>query len=217
MKKLILFPFNGNAQEAVSIVDAANQTDQRCCLLGFIDDNLELRGKEFQSYSILGGRDQLDLYPDAKVLAVPGRPENFWEREKVIDSLGIDEKRFSSLIHPSAQIGVGVEIGYNTLIMAGVVITANVSVGNHCVILPNTVISHDSIIRDYCLIGSNVSISGGVNVERLSYIGSGSKLIQEITIGEKTLVGLGSTVLGSTEPQSIVAGNPAKLLRKAKT
>lgn len=214
MKELILFPFNGNAREAVSVVKAINQQNKTWNIIGFIDDNSGFLGKNGCGYRVLGTREKISTYPDAKMLAVPGRPENFHKRDRIIGSLKIDKEHFATLIHPSVQIGVNVNIGYNTLIMAGVVVTANVSVGNHCVILPNTVISHESIIEDNCMIGSNVSISGGVHIKRCSYIGSGTKLIQEITIGEKTLAGLGSVIIKSTEPESVVAGNPARLLRR---
>ena len=211
---LIFFPFGGNAREAITVVNAINKNKKTWELIGFIDDNSDLWSKEFFGYKVLGGKEKLKDYPNAKILAVPGRPDNYFKREHIINSLNLSVNRFTTLIHPSAQISKDTKIGYNTLIMAGVVITSNVTIGNNCVILPNTVISHDSIIDDFCLIGSNVSISGGVHIEKNCYIGTGSKIIQEITIREKSLIGLGTVVLKSTEAGSVIVGNPGKFLRR---
>jgi len=212
--QLILFPFGGNAREAVTVVRAINKKQKTWDLAGFIDDNPDVWGKEFNGCKVLGGRDVLSLYPLAKILAVPGNPQNYFKRDNIIASLGVTVERFVTLVHPSASIACDTNIGYNTLIMAGVVTTAGVTVGNHCVILPNTVISHDSVIKDYCLIGSGVSLSGGVVIEEMCYIGTGTKIIQDVKVGEKTLLGMGTVLLNSTDPESVIVGNPGKLLRK---
>jgi len=211
---LLIFPFGGNSRESACVVEAVNKLCSSWNFIGFIDDNADKHGKEFGNYRVIGGRDKIADYPQAKVLAVPGRPDNYYKRDEIITSLNLPEERFATLIHPSAEIGIGTKIGYNTVIMAGVVITSNVTIGNNCVILPNTVISHDTKIGDYCMIGSNVSVSGGVTIEEKCYIGTGTKIIQEVTIGSKSLVGIGSVVIKNVESGSVVAGNPAKLIKR---
>ncbi|MEW5819936.1 MAG: NeuD/PglB/VioB family sugar acetyltransferase [Cyanobacteriota bacterium] len=214
MNDIILFPYGGNTKEAISIIEDINNIEKKWNIIGFIDDNINLKDIEYNNYPVLGNKEILQSITSAKILAVPGSHNNYFNRDNVINSLNITKDRYAKIIHPSVNIGTNVIIGYNTLIMPGVVITANNIIGNHCIILPNTVISHDSTIEDYTMIGSNVSISGSVKVKKQSYIGSGSKLIQNITIEEKTLIGLGSVVIRSTEKGDVVAGNPARLLKK---
>jgi sugar O-acyltransferase (sialic acid O-acetyltransferase NeuD family) len=215
MKKLLLFPFNGNAREAASVVEAINRRQETWLLLGFIDDDPKKHGLRFGGYPVLGGREQLAHNKDTFVLAVPGRPETFQQRQTLIASLEVKPEQFASIIHPSVSIGIGCTIGVNTLLMANVVLTAAVSVGHSVVILPNTVISHESTVSDYCLIGSNVTISGGVAIGKNCYLGSGARIIQEAVIGEKSLVGMGAVVIRPVTPGSVVAGNPAKNIRDA--
>jgi len=212
MQDLILFPFSGNAREAVSVVEAINSIEPTWNLLGFVDDSVEVQGRDYCGYRVLGDREMLRKHASARVLAVPGRPENFRARDRIIDSLGLPPEHFVTLVHPRASVGFQCRLGFNTLLMAGVVLTAGVSVGNHCVILPNTVIAHESVIGDYCLLGSNISVSGGVKIEPKCYIGTGSSIIQEVTIGSETLVGIGSVVIRPVAPGSKVAGSPAKYL-----
>ncbi len=202
--KLIIFPFNGNGIEAL---DCLNPLEFD--FIGFIDDNFRDK-QQFAGSYLVAGRDLLEKHPEAMVLAVPGSPTSFKKRREIIDSLKLPDNKFTTVIHPSASIGINAKIGINSLILAGVVITSNAIIGDHVCILPNTVIHHDSKIGNYSIIGSGVGIAGNTNVGKNCYIGSGSNLINGINIGDFSLVGLGSNVTKSFSQHSKIAGNPAK-------
>jgi acetyltransferase-like isoleucine patch superfamily enzyme len=51
-------------------------------------------------------------------------------------------------------------------------------------------------------------------IKRGASIGSGATLLGGITVGENAIVGAGSVVTKDVPANAIVAGNPAKLLRK---
>jgi acetyltransferase-like isoleucine patch superfamily enzyme len=51
-------------------------------------------------------------------------------------------------------------------------------------------------------------------VKRGASIGSGATLLGEITVGENAIVGAGSVVTKDVPPDTIVAGNPARILKK---
>jgi len=214
MKKLLLFPFNGNAREAASTVEEINKSSPTWEIAGFIDDDVQKTGRRFGSYSVIGGREKIKEIAEAYVLAVPGRPENYFSRPEIIDSLDLPATRFATIIHPQAQVGIDCTVGCNSLLMANVVLTAGSVVGNHVVILPNSVISHETSVGDYCLLGSNISVSGAVTIENNCYIGSGAKIIQSVTIGNKSLIGIGSVVIRDVPPFSVAAGNPARIIRE---
>ena len=208
MEKLLIFPFNGNALEAVDCIGEQYE------LLGFIDDTPEKQGIMEWGIPVLD-RSALETYKDAKVLAVPGGPASFKKRREHIASLAVDKHRFISLVHPNAHLGKHVKLGTNCLIMAGVVITSNVEIGDHVCILPNTVIHHDATVGPYTLIGCNVAIAGGTKIGENCYIGSGTNIINGISIGEYSLVGLGSNVLKPVLPHARIGGNPAKEIKKS--
>ena len=210
MKKIILFPFNGNAKEAASAIEDINESQEQWQIVGFIDDDPEKKGRTFGSYSVLGGREKLADYSQAFVLAVPGRPDNYQRRAGIINSLNVPAEKFAAIIHPSARIGINCKVGFNVMLLAHVVLTANVTVNDHVVVLPNTVISHDSVIGSYSMLGSTVSVSGSVSIGTGCYIGSGTRIIQEVSVGENALVGLGSVVLKDVPKATVVAGNPAR-------
>jgi sugar O-acyltransferase (sialic acid O-acetyltransferase NeuD family) len=202
-KRLLLFPCNGNAREAV---DALHDDDQ---LIGFIDDAPAKQGTGPYGFAVLDRRALLD-FPDARVLAVPGSPSTYLSRRATIEGLGVATDRFATVIHPSARVSRFAKIGYNVLIMAGVVVTSNAIVGNHVCVLPNSVIHHDVSVGDWSLIGAGVTIGGGTTIGMNCYVGSGSSVINEIRIGDRTLVGLGANVIATVPADVRVVGNPAR-------
>ncbi len=214
-KKIILFPFGGNAKESLISILAINSIKKEWDVVGFIDDNSSTWGKSYYGIEVKGGREVLKVFPDSLVLAVPGNPNDYFKRSDIIEGLGVKRSCYATIIHPSTVISPDACIGHNTLIMANVVISCGVKIGNHCIILPNTVISHDSVIGDYCCIGSNVSVSGNVSIESECYIGSGVSIRENICIGKKSLIGIGSNVVSDIKEGVVAVGNPAKVIRKA--
>jgi sugar O-acyltransferase (sialic acid O-acetyltransferase NeuD family) len=205
MKKLIIFPFNGNGIEAMDcIVDEYE-------LIAFADDTAEKQG--LSEFGIpVASREVILQYPEAYILAVPGSSASYKIRKQIIEALNIPISRFARVIHPSASVAKYASIGYNSLIMAGVVLTNTSRVGNHVCILPNSVIHHDSVIGDYSLVGSSVVVAGNSIISENCYIGSGTNIINNIHIGGQVLVGMGSNVIRSVASSLTVAGNPAAIL-----
>jgi sugar O-acyltransferase (sialic acid O-acetyltransferase NeuD family) len=201
LKKLVIFPFNGNGIEALDCISY-----EKYDFIGFIDDNAQKTSGQYPVFS----RKLLEEYEELYILAVPGSAESFRKRKEVINSLEIPPQRFITVIHPTASVGKNVKIGYNCLIMAGVVLTSNVVIKNHVCILPNTVIHHDTQINDHTIIGSNVVVAGQTTVGMNCYIGSGSNIINDIHIGDASLIGFGSNIIKSVSHNSKMVGNPAR-------
>jgi len=201
LEDLLIFPFNGNAIEAL---DALGNNYN---ILGFVDDKKQ--GQDFFGIPVFG-RYAFEQFNTAKVLAVPGSPTSFKLRKNIIDDLGIETDRFANVIHPMAHVSKHAILGSNVLILSGSTINAKAKIGNHVIVLNNSVVHHDSYIKDYVIMGSSVVVAGNVVIEENCYLGSASSIINNITIGKRTLVGIGSNVIKSVPKDSKYAGNPAK-------
>jgi sugar O-acyltransferase (sialic acid O-acetyltransferase NeuD family) len=204
-RPLLIFPCNGNGIEALDCLGSEFYP------VGFIDDASEKVNSEQFGITVFG-RKALERFPDAEVLAVPGSPMSFRERERVVASLGVPISRFARVVHPLARVSPLATVGVNVLIMAGVVITSNAVIGNHVCLLPNTVVHHDAVIGDWSLVGSNVTIAGNTTIGYNCYIGSGTSVMNGIKVCDRALVGLGSNVIRDVPPSTTVVGNPARPL-----
>jgi len=110
------------------------------------------------------------------------------------------------------------------------------TIGKRCKISSHTFICEGVTIEDDVFIGHNVTFindmyprstveGGGLQTEadwvciptfirKGASVGSSVTVLAGVTVGEKAIVGAGSVVTKDVPPGTIVAGNPAKVLRK---
>ena len=122
----------------------------------------------------------------------------------------------------------GCKIGKNCKIAAFVEIQKDVTVGNSCAIEAFTFIPSGVTIEDEVFIGPHVCFTNdkqprAVNpgwetistiIKKGASIGAGSVILCGVTIGEKAMVAAGSVVTKDVAEKTLVAGNPAKSVKK---
>lgn len=124
-----------------------------------------------------------------------------------------DETRIGAYVEVqrNAEIGARCKVESHTFICEGVSIEDEVFVGHH------VCFTNDTFPRACRADGSLQSAADWkvtpTRVCRRASIGSGAVILAGITIGEGALVGAGAVVTKDVPPRTIVAGNPARIVR----
>jgi acetyltransferase-like isoleucine patch superfamily enzyme len=118
-------------------------------------------------------------------------------------------------IQKNAKVGRRCKISSHTFICEGVTIEDNVFIGHGVVFI------NDSYPRSTTALGT-MQADNDWEVEHTlikkgASIGSGATILSNVVVGENAIVGAGSTVTRDVPANSIVAGNPARLLRSTET
>jgi acetyltransferase-like isoleucine patch superfamily enzyme len=155
----------------------------------------------------------------------------------------MDTKKIASTVKLGQNVRLGdfinlygCTIGDDTKIGPFVEIQKNAFIGKNCKIQSHSFNCEGVTIEDEVFVGHGVMFindkyprsttdSGGLQTEadwkvvptvikRRASIGSNATILCGVTVGESAIVGAGSVVTEDVPPETIVAGNPAKVIRK---
>jgi serine O-acetyltransferase len=126
-----------------------------------------------------------------------------WLVSKRIPLLHLFIQRFVEIttgisIPPEANIGKGLLINH----FGGIIINNGTRMGDFCTI------SHGATLGNKRPGGRSPAIGNNV------YIAAGAKILGDITIGDNCIIGANAVVMGSMPANSIIAGIPAKVMKK---
>jgi 2,3,4,5-tetrahydropyridine-2,6-dicarboxylate N-acetyltransferase len=133
-----------------------------------------------------------------------------------------DLTKYKARIEPGAIIRELVGIGDNCVIMMGAVINIGAVIGEKTMIDMNVVVGGRVIVGKNCHIGAGAVLAGVIEppsaepviIEDDVLIGANAVVLEGVKIGKGAVIAAGSVVVKDVEPLSVMAGVPAKLIKK---
>lgn len=104
-----------------------------------------------------------------------------------------------------------VTIGENVLVMGGCLMMSRggITIDDGAMIAANVqLISNNHDLHDHALL-----VCKPVHICRNAWIGAGATILPGVTIGENAVVAAGAVVTKDVAPNTVVGGNPAKLIK----
>ena len=134
----------------------------------------------------------------------------------------LDLKDIPARIEPGAVLREQVEIGRNAVIMMGAIIIVGAVIGEGTMIDMGAVLGGRATVVRNCHVGAGAVLAGVIEpasatpviVEDDVLIGANAVVIEGCRIGKGAVVAAGAVVVGDVEPGTVVAGCPARVIKR---
>ncbi len=134
----------------------------------------------------------------------------------------LDLKGINARIEPGAIIRDQVHIGNNAVIMMGASINIGASIGDKTMIDMNAVLGGRATVGENCHIGAGAVLAGVIEppsanpvvIEDNVLVGANAVILEGVRVGEGAVVAAGAIVVEDVPAHTVVAGVPAKVIKK---
>jgi sugar O-acyltransferase (sialic acid O-acetyltransferase NeuD family) len=206
---LVILGAGGMGQEVADLVEAAVADGAPWRLIGFIDDDSSLHGREVLGLSVLGDHHWLSDHRAAVAMGVgaPAARRRAWTAAQSAGAVNAP-----ALVHPTAYLGLGVEVGSGTVVGAHATLTADVVVGRFAIVNVGATVSHNARLGDFATVAPGAHLAGNVDLGEGADVGIGASVTQGNSIGDWAIVGAGAVVIGDVTANTTVVGCPARVV-----
>lgn len=133
-----------------------------------------------------------------------------------------DYSKYNARIEPGVHIRDMVEIGDGCVIMMGAVLNIGAQIGKNSMIDMNVVLGGRATVGENCHIGAGTVLAGVIEppsaepviIEDNVLIGANAVVLEGVKVGKGSVVAAGSVVVKDVPENTLVAGIPAKEIKK---
>ena len=184
-------------------------------IVGFIDDDSSLQGKQVMGLPILGKYEDLFLNKLKNIIQDVYCPIGINSvRVNYLSTLKNEGYNIPSFFHNTVSIGPDVILGEANYMLAGNIIMPHTSIGNYLMVNMSSTIAHHVTFGDGIFMSSGVNVGACITVGHLAYIGMGVTVMTGVNyIGKNCLIGAGTVIIKDVPENAVMVGNPGRILR----
>ena len=197
---MLIYGAGGHAKVVIEAIEA-NQI-----AIGAVFDDDSSRSK-ILDYPVVGRYSSTTSPGDLLIVAIGDNLERTGVSRRV-------RHGFATVSHPSAVISPRSVIGEGSVVLHNSTVQSLSMIGRHVIINTSASVGHDCQVEDFVHIGSNSTLCGGLRIGSGTQIGAGATVIPNISIGKWCVIGAGATVTKNVADFSVVAGVPARVIRR---
>lgn len=194
----------------------------------YIDGNLEgIDAGNIKKYGsgsfwiLMGENGEVEAFIEANKNFINKFDLDFDRRNSAIPML--DTRHIEARIEPGAVIRDMVTIHKNAVVMMGAIINIGAEIGENTMIDMGAVLGARATVGKDCHIGAGSVLAGvleppsatPVIIEDNVLVGANAVVLEGVRVGKGSVVAAGSVVTRDVEPDTVVAGVPARPIKKA--
>ena len=180
----------------------------------FVDDNSRATHGQYRTISF----EELCL-PEHRQRSVVIAVGDGRVRQRLDDRCREAGLNITTLFAPTFRNPAEIQAGAGSVFCDHTMVTTDAVIGRQFQCNIYSYVAHDCRIGDFVTFAPRVCCNGNVHVGDFAYVGTGAVFLQgnstrPLVIGEGAVIGAGAVVTADVEPYTVVAGVPAKLIRR---
>lgn len=186
-------------------------------VVGLVDPRQDLWGTHVLGVPVLGSDELLPRLREqgvAHAFIGVGTVGDVRVRRRLYELARSGGFQLVPAIHPRAVVAASAQLGEGPTVLATAVINAAACLGANVIVNSGAVVEHDCVLDDHVHVATGAHLAGGVHVGEGSLVGIGAAVRQGLRIGRYAVVGAGAVVVHDVPDAVVVAGVPARVLRR---